>query len=536
MNILFNGDAAWTGPIVGSQLKKEDLELSHKTLNDLFHESEASIPNLGSRKPLKPRDKRRLQCLLAQSLLFLFQSRWVQGVWDLRNITFTLKKCGYDITRPYVSCSLGKILAQKQQVSKDQMSESDIGCFMIHFGLLLLQIECGRELELSEEEKAEDLGHELALDRYLEELKGDFENRFQQVMQACLDFEQCIEQICDPRLTDELKLRLAISQHILKPLEEALAFSYPDVAAEISTSSAQPERKKEIIQAKRTSSSQHNKHHQVTHVLPITKSPEAIASSSFDWPSIRNLEAELNVGNYRKKNASDHFREQGRSHEAGANSVHIQSDYGGALPCQKLKASRLELLRGGKALLKIEPTQASRAKTQSVDGEPVFNVVGPTDPGEDEKSPCDSPIESETVFDNVRVLSTSDLKTVQNEADRWFTSMAQAHKFLENYRKRPLRAKDMVKIGILDTGIDLEHSAFKPFTETGQIHSRFCKDFTNPEILTWDNHGHGTHCAHTILKVCNTARLYVGKVFENDQGNEESVDRIVKVFHLTCTT
>ncbi|KAL9098375.1 MAG: hypothetical protein Q9163_005954 [Psora crenata] len=160
------------------------------------------------------------------------------------------------------------------------------------------------------------------------------------------------------------------------------------------------------------------------------------------------------------------------------------------------------------------------------------SLVGPADPGEVAKeSPHDSTTKSETVFDSVRIMSTGDPKIAQDEADSWFRGqecMVKAHRFLENYRKRPLRAKDMVKIGILDTGIDLKHPAFKPFTETGQIQPRFCMDFVNLGTPIGDNDGHGTHCAYTILQVCKTARLYVGKVFENEKGDKKSADRIVK--------
>ena len=168
------------------------------------------------------------------------------------------------------------------------------------------------------------------------------------------------------------------------------------------------------------------------------------------------------------------------------------------------------------------------------------SLAGPADPGEvAEESPHDSPTKSETVFDSVRIMSTGDPKTAQDEADSWFRGqqcMAKAHRFLKNYRKRPLRAKNMVKIEILDTGVDLKHPAFKPFTETGQIQPRFCMDFVNLETPIGDNDGHGTHCAYTILQICKTARLYVGKVFENEKGDEKSADRIVKVCHWICTT
>jgi hypothetical protein len=113
--------------------------------------------------------------------------------------------------------------------------------------------------------------------------------------------------------------------------------------------------------------------------------------------------------------------------------------------------------------------------------------------------------------------------------------MMRANHFLEKYRKIPLGPKDMVKIGILDTGIDLEHPVFKPFIKNLQIHHGFCRNFVKENDPVSDNSGHGTHCAYTILKVCRTARLYVAKVFENDKGDEGSEERTVKVCHSTYT-
>ena len=151
----------------------------------------------------------------------------------------------------------------------------------------------------------------------------------------------------------------------------------------------------------------------------------------------------------------------------------------------------------------------------------------------------DSPIDSETVFDSVRIMSTDGVESAQREADKWFNGkqcMAKANSFLENYRKRPLRAKDMVRIGILDTGIDLGHPALQPFIETNQIQNGFCMDFVNSESSIRDNDGHGTHCAHTILQICNTARLYIGKVFENEKGDKDSAARVAKVSYSIWTT
>ncbi|KAF3074326.1 Subtilisin DY [Trichoderma lentiforme] len=94
-------------------------------------------------------------------------------------------------------------------------------------------------------------------------------------------------------------------------------------------------------------------------------------------------------------------------------------------------------------------------------------------------------------------------------------------------RRKPTPRKEIVKIAILDTGIDLDHPKFKPFRDDGRISGGYCRDFVTPgESPIRDSTGHGTHCAHLILKVCQTARLYVAKVFETDVGDEKAVERI----------
>jgi hypothetical protein len=90
--------------------------------------------------------------------------------------------------------------------------ESDRGTFIVKFGLLLLQIECRQKLQLSKDEKLDELGPEMALEHYFEELNGDIEGTFHHVMRACLDFNQCVEQICHPSVTDDLKCPLGYLQ------------------------------------------------------------------------------------------------------------------------------------------------------------------------------------------------------------------------------------------------------------------------------------------------------------------------------------
>jgi hypothetical protein len=130
----------------------------------------------------------------------------------------------------------------------------------------------------------------------------------------------------------------------------------------------------------------------------------------------------------------------------------------------------------------------------------------------------------------------------QMQADKWLSSgscMGKVNSFMMNYRKSPLQAKRMVKVAVLDTGIDLEHPSLKKYRDKNQISGVFCRDFVTSRDPIQDSTGHGTHCAHVILKICNTARIYAARVFESDEIDENALDRIIKVclptsFNMTC--
>lgn len=115
--------------------------------------------------------------------------------------------------------------------------------------------------------------------------------------------------------------------------------------------------------------------------------------------------------------------------------------------------------------------------------------------------------------------------------------MNKVHRFFLQYRKKsldcmekPTPKQNFVKIAILDTGIDLDHPEFMPFRADGRVTGGHCRDFVNPgESPIRDSTGHGTHCAHLVLKVCQTVRLYIAKVFQTEQYDEGALERIPDV-------
>ena len=98
-----------------------------------------------------------------------------------------------------------------------------------------------------------------------------------------------------------------------------------------------------------------------------------------------------------------------------------------------------------------------------------------------------------------------------------------------NYRRVPPKVSCRVKIAVLDTGVDLEHRKLKKYKDQAQISQERCRDFVSGDKVIRDGTGHGTHCAHTILKLCSTARLYVARVFESDEADAGTVQKIIEV-------
>lgn len=81
-----------------------------------------------------------------------------------------------------------------------------------------------------------------------------------------------------------------------------------------------------------------------------------------------------------------------------------------------------------------------------------------------------------------------------------------------------------VRVGIIDTGIDEEHS------NTGQLRQSFvsAKDFTNSRYGYYDSHGHGTHVAGVVSafdhSLATGSSLYIAKALGDDgSGSNTSV-------------
>ncbi len=118
-----------------------------------------------------------------------------------------------------------------------------------------------------------------------------------------------------------------------------------------------------------------------------------------------------------------------------------------------------------------------------------------------------------------------------NLSKHWFRCLAASHTYLNAARiGTVLRKKDiekLVKVAILDTGIDLTHPLIKPFVEKGQIPKRW--DYTNDSADIIDTDGHGTSVSHLLLKTAPYAMLYPMKVLRGKTAESNTPQLIQKV-------
>lgn len=81
---------------------------------------------------------------------------------------------------------------------------------------------------------------------------------------------------------------------------------------------------------------------------------------------------------------------------------------------------------------------------------------------------------------------------------------------------------NLIKVAILDTGVDLTHPAFKDFRETGRLENGI--DLVDPsnEHGVVDLDGHGTHMCHTLLQTAPYAKVYPIRVFTHHETLDEN--------------
>ncbi|KAL2196896.1 peptidase S8/S53 domain-containing protein [Corynascus similis CBS 632.67] len=106
--------------------------------------------------------------------------------------------------------------------------------------------------------------------------------------------------------------------------------------------------------------------------------------------------------------------------------------------------------------------------------------------------------------------------------DMWFADIERINEeIFQPYRRQVCKR---VKVGILDTGIDMKNAVFRREEVRSRIKKRV--DFCDPngKGSCRDRCGHGTHCAALINRIAPAADIYVGRVaVDFDSGLDENV-------------
>jgi hypothetical protein len=102
------------------------------------------------------------------------------------------------------------------------------------------------------------------------------------------------------------------------------------------------------------------------------------------------------------------------------------------------------------------------------------------------------------------------------------TILDRARKDIERSEVRRL-----VRVAVLDTGVDLEHSVFKQWRENGQLDVGL--DLIDEESKMTDIDGHGTHVCHVFLKTAPNIKLYPVRVFRERQADASTPSLVAKV-------
>lgn len=79
----------------------------------------------------------------------------------------------------------------------------------------------------------------------------------------------------------------------------------------------------------------------------------------------------------------------------------------------------------------------------------------------------------------------------------------------------------LIKVALLDTGVDMEHPKLKAYKKYGQLDKGLdLVDHENQHGMG-DLDGHGTHMCHTLLRTAPFTRVYPIRVFEDRRSLEQ---------------
>ena len=109
----------------------------------------------------------------------------------------------------------------------------------------------------------------------------------------------------------------------------------------------------------------------------------------------------------------------------------------------------------------------------------------------------------------------------------WMDCMRRFANFIRNLQ--PSSDDDIVKVGLIDDGVDGTYEDLNHNIKHGQSYSKRARDLWNPYYHS--TRGHGTVMARLIREMCPNVKLYVAKLAEQptDNGVQISTPSAAKV-------
>ena len=105
-------------------------------------------------------------------------------------------------------------------------------------------------------------------------------------------------------------------------------------------------------------------------------------------------------------------------------------------------------------------------------------------------------------------------------ADTWFRDVEQLLTVMSPLASDSGKNKTPVKIAVIDTGLSPDHP---------QVPVVY-KDFiSSPNSRIQDDPQHGTNSLNLILRMIDTAQIYVARVFQNGDGNSDTPSDMAEV-------
>lgn len=225
--ILFDGGCLW------HVTSKQSSRRSTRTLSVKGNAVDTSLASLlrGERR-FRPKEKRILSVILANSLLHFCESPWLSKEWSKEHISFFSfsEKGDLDMRRPYLSTDFETMVPEDEV---DAMFRIHPNPSVLALGILLLEIEL--DLPIEDERNVEDHDEDgkpnvntdyFAAVRLFESNKSDdIYRNHRQAVSACLDCNFYDEDLMEPSL-DDPSFRQAVYDNIVRPLEEELHTAY----------------------------------------------------------------------------------------------------------------------------------------------------------------------------------------------------------------------------------------------------------------------------------------------------------------------